>query len=76
MCIITMKSLTHAMKAKSALEARGIECSVVSLDPGLTSRGCAYGISYPCGEGDAAQRILDGKGIPYGERIGEGRTRP
>ena len=50
MCILTMKSMTHALRARSVLENRGIEAAVVNLDPKLTARGCAFGIRFPCAE--------------------------
>ena len=43
-CTAAIGSLTLAMKAKSALDAAGIYCTIVKLDPTMTKRGCAYGL--------------------------------
>lgn len=70
MCILTMKSMTFALRAKSVLDSRGISVSVVNLDPHLTERGCAYGIRFACGEQTKVKEILSERGIPFGMLIG------
>lgn len=70
MCILTMKSMTNALRAKSALEARGIAVTVVSLDPKLTERGCAYGIRFSCEAAEAVERTLTAKNLPFGVLMG------
>ena len=67
-CIITMNSRTTAERARRCLPRAG--AVVVSLDPGVTKRGCAFGISLPCGEVARMKAELDRQGIPYGEVIG------
>ena len=47
MLIVTMNTMTQAMRGRSALEARGIPAEIVGLDPSLTGRGCAYGLRFP-----------------------------
>ncbi len=70
MCILTMKTMTHALRAKNILEGRGIFASVVSLDPRLTERGCAYGIRFSCKDTERIKGTLEAKGIAYGILIG------
>ena len=70
MCILTMKNMTQAMKARAALESRGIRGEIVSLDPSLTRNGCAYGIRLPCAQTEDAMRQLEAKKIPWGTVIG------
>ena len=72
MCIVAMKNMTAAMKGKDALTRSGISCSVVNLEPSLTSGGCAYGISLPCPYINEAIKIIKRKNIPYGEILGGG----
>jgi hypothetical protein len=72
MCVLTMKSMTNALRAKGVLQSRGIIADVMHLDPSVTARGCAYGIAFACSETDGLRRILDDKGIEYGEWIGGG----
>lgn len=73
MCIVTMKTMTKAIRARNALEGAGIESQVVSLDRNLTKNGCAYGISFPCSESSGVKKVLGLAGIGYGVMIGEGR---
>ena len=69
-CIITMKSVTYAEKAKRAAHSAGLQGQIVSIDPSITKRGCAYGISLPCRDAADLIRLLDRKKIPYGEMLG------
>ena len=71
MCVATMKSMTYALKGKNILETKGIPAEIISLDPSLTSHGCAYGISFACGQSGDVKRLLDMKKIAYGEIIGD-----
>ena len=72
MCILTMKSITHAIHAKNVLEGRGISVTIVSIDPRLTARGCSYGIRFACADADRIKGTLDAKGAPYGVLLGGG----
>ena len=69
-CIIPMKSVTYAEKAKRTASAGGIGAEIVNIDPTVTRRGCAYGLAVSCGETDRLTRLLDRRGIPYGEVMG------
>lgn len=70
MCIVTMKSMTLALRAKNALYTKGIVTEVQNLDPSVTARGCAYGLSFNCLDKEKIRHLLDTRGIPYGEWIG------
>lgn len=70
MCILTMKSVTQAIRAKNVLEGRGISVTIVNMDPRLTAHGCAYGIRFPCADTERVEGTLAAKKIPYGVRIG------
>lgn len=70
-CVITMKSATYAEKAKKAARFGGIGVQIVSIDPAVTKRGCAYGISLSCSDVQDMIRLLERKKIPYGEVLGE-----
>ncbi|MBE6599160.1 MAG: DUF3343 domain-containing protein [Ruminococcaceae bacterium] len=71
-CIITMKSMTLAEKAKRAASAVGISARIVNIDPAVTKRGCAYGLTLSCGEAERLRGVLERKHIPYGELMGSG----
>ena len=45
--VAAIGSMTAAIKAQRALAASGIAVEIISLSPGETRRGCAYGIEYP-----------------------------
>ena len=70
-CIITMKSATYAEKAKKAARSAGIGGQIVSIDPSITKRGCAYGLSLDCSVVQDLIRLLERKKIPYGAVLGE-----
>lgn len=70
MCIVTMKTVTAAHRARKILRIGGISAEVVSLDASLTKNGCAYGIRYPCHAAMEVERLLQINRISYGEMIG------
>lgn len=44
--VATLKTLNLCIKAQTALETRGHKVKIVSIDPRLTRRGCAWGIEF------------------------------
>ena len=56
--------------ARKALASEGIVSSIVSIDPNITKHGCAYGIGFNCAYVGRVKRILQEKGIAYGEIFG------
>lgn len=62
-CIATIPSLNICIKAQRALAQNAIYCKIVTLDPKLTKRGCAYGIEFPCSEERNVRSILRRSGI-------------
>ncbi len=71
-CILAMQSMTYAEKAKRAAASLAIRCEIVSIDPSVTRRGCAYGLTFPCREAERLLASLDKKRIPYGDVLGRG----
>ena len=63
--IITVGSLTYAMKARKILRAKGITTRLVKLDSALTEYGCGYGIELPSYESYNVYTILKENGINY-----------
>ena len=70
-CIIAMKSMTFAEKAKRTASSIGIDTEIVSIDPSVTRRGCAYGLTLSCRETDRLISVLEKKHIQYGEILGD-----
>ena len=66
-CIATLTSLSLCIKAQRILSKEAIFCKVVSVDPRLTRRGCAYGIEFSRTELQRVNQILKSHGIRYGQ---------
>lgn len=62
-CIATMQTVNISIKAQKALASEGIFSKIISIDPALTRRGCAYGIEFSCAEEATVRRILRQNGI-------------
>lgn len=62
-CIATIPSLNICIKAQKILAQNAIFCRIVSIDPKLTKRGCAYGIEFSCSEERSVNTILRRAGI-------------
>lgn len=68
-CIATIPSLNICIKAQKSLLNNGIYSKIVSLDPQLTRRGCAYGVEFPCTEEKTVRQILRRAGIGVSQFI-------
>ena len=62
-CIATIPSMNICIKAQKALTDNKIFCKIISIDPKLTKRGCAYGIEFSCSEEKNVKSILRRVGI-------------
>ena len=62
-CIATIPSMNICIKAQKALAENAIFCKIVSIDPKLTKRGCAYGIEFSCSDEKNVKFILRREGI-------------
>lgn len=62
-CIATIPSLNICIKAQKALNENAIFCKIITLDPKLTKRGCAYGIEFACSEERNIRSILRRAGV-------------
>ena len=57
-CIATLISLNLSIKAQKVLAREGIYATVVSLDPSVTPKGCAYGIKFSCNDQKYIKALL------------------
>ena len=64
--IISVRSITYALKGETLLKRNGIPCKVVKTD-GLGNGGCKYGISLSTSLVNSALAILTGNGIEIGK---------
>ena len=62
-CAAATGSMTIAIKARRALASAGITVSVKKLSGGSDSRGCIYGIEYPCELSGNILSLLQSRGI-------------
>ena len=62
--VITMRSLTHAIKAKKLLSEYGIDSRVIKPDSRRTEKGCGYGIAVAEEVGGQVKDLLTEKGLP------------
>ena len=63
LCAAATGSMTIAIKARRTLSAEGISVSVKKLSGGNDSRGCIYGIEYPCELSGNVLSLLRERGI-------------
>jgi len=63
LCAAATGSMTIAIKARRALSSAGISVSVKKLSGGGESRGCIYGIEYPCELSGNVLSLLQSRGI-------------
>lgn len=62
-CIATIPSMNICIKAQRALSENMIYCKIISVDPKLTKRGCAYGIEFSCSDERTVKSVLRRIGI-------------
>ncbi len=68
--VSSMKSMTHAQKAKRILWHAGVRCDIVGIDRNLTKHGCAYGIEYSASDAGIVKRLLADASLDYGDVLG------
>ena len=64
-CIVTMRSVTYAMKGQQLLQNYAIAARPVRLNAQTAAKGCAYGLEISCIQADAVVSIFIKNGIPY-----------
>ena len=69
MCVASVRSMTHAQKAKRILDNNLIESEIIRLDPKLTTKGCAFGIKFQCVNLYTVKDALDKNSVKYTEII-------
>ena len=64
-CLITMKSVTYAMKAQRILTQAGITVTPVKLGNDYSQKGCTHGLRFECRQRNQVIRLLQEGGVPY-----------
>ncbi len=67
--LITMRSVTGAMKGQKVLTANGIHAEIVRLPAQYSDAGCTYGLSLPSERDSQAIHILRVSDVPYGKLV-------
>ncbi len=63
--VLTVGSVTHAIKAKKLLSREGLRAKLIKTDASKTAHGCAYGIEIPTKDFYTAVSILRSAGVYY-----------
>ena len=63
--IITVGSVTYAIKCKKLLNKNGIRSKLIKVDPGINENGCTYGVEFPKESFYSAVSILRQENISY-----------
>ena len=63
--IITVSSVTYALKAKKLLERERIKATLIKNDSSTNQKGCTYGVRIDASYLYDAVAILKSKGIEY-----------
>lgn len=68
-CVAAIGSMTLCLKAERILLAAGIRAHVISLSPGETRRGCAFGVAFPCAVRGNVAALLRGHKLSVSEYL-------
>jgi len=63
--LITVASMTYAIKAKRALDENMMPSKIVKLPQKYTDSGCTYALEVSSASAQRAAYILDMSGAPY-----------
>ena len=63
--ILTVGSVTYAIKARKLLAASGISAELIKVDASLSTSGCNFGIKIPYNRFLDAVNVMKNKGISY-----------
>ena len=61
-CTVSVGSVTYAEKAMRSLASAAIYSEIIKLDESK-SRGCVYGLEFPCSQLDNVRAVLRQAGI-------------
>ena len=61
-CTVSIGSVTYAEKAMRALASAAIYSEIIKLDESR-SRGCIYGLEFPCSQAENVKAVLRQAGI-------------
>ena len=64
-CILTVGTVTQAIRARKMLAAAGIAARLTKSTQGGARGGCAYSVEVSPADMHAAMELLDSRQIPY-----------
>ena len=62
-CVAVIGSMTQAMHAQSLRGRAAIRTELIKADSANGGRGCAYALSYDCGQAENLRSVLHNAGI-------------
>ncbi len=68
-CVAAIGSMTLCLKAERILLTMGIPAHVISLSPGETRRGCAFGVTFPCAMRGNVASLFRAHKLPVSEYL-------
>ena len=63
--IISVETVTNAIKARKHLTAAGIRAKLIKLNPAVSEKGCTHGLEIDNKDTYSAVHLLKGLGINY-----------
>lgn len=69
MCVVALKSMTYAIKAKKVFDRYLIYTEIIKLEPHMTKKGCNYGVKFECININAVEDALKNNSVKYTEII-------
>ena len=70
-CIAEIGSMTQAMKAQGILNNLAIPTTVIKGNSSKNGRGCTYGLSFSCSQGENVRNALANAGVKVRRWKGE-----
>lgn len=63
MCTAALGSMTKAIQAERVLADASIRCTVTKISSSRNTKGCVYGVVFPCAQFNNVRTVLSQAGI-------------
>ena len=67
MCVVSLKSMTYAHKARKVLTKYNISSEIIKLDSNMMQKGCSYGLKFDCYNLLATEKALKDNNVKYSQ---------
>lgn len=69
MCLVSLKSMTYAVKAKKVLTKYNVDSEIIKLDSNMAQKGCSYGLNFDCLNLYMVEKALKENNVKYSQII-------